>query len=166
MTRIIAVILITLLVAPSASAGPRRGKPINWEKVQKLKAGSKLILTTQGGQPTEVRLLYADDATLFTMRDKSAKLAPRIAVFLQNVGAEWPAVASGEADHVWGELRVSMDGIWSSGEKLYNLGEVVQFSSRSEVKELGVPRTLRAFWIGAAVFGALLLILGLTLEPD
>ena len=31
MTRIIAVILITLLVAPSASAGPRRGKPINWD---------------------------------------------------------------------------------------------------------------------------------------
>ena len=39
MKRIIATILSVLLVAPPASAGEKSGKPIDWQHVQKLKAG-------------------------------------------------------------------------------------------------------------------------------
>ena len=54
--RIIATILVTLLVAPPAFASEKPGKPIDWQKVQTLKAGAKIFLTVSGGQATQVQL--------------------------------------------------------------------------------------------------------------
>ena len=41
MKRVIAMTLIGLLVAPPASAGQKQGKPIDWQKAQKLKARNR-----------------------------------------------------------------------------------------------------------------------------
>ena len=52
MKHIIAVVLIGLLAAPPAAAGQNAGKPIDWQRARKLKAGTEIVLTVTGGQPT------------------------------------------------------------------------------------------------------------------
>ena len=160
------MILVCLLVAPPALAAEKPGKPVAWAKIQTLKAGSTIFVTTGGGKTTKAQLLFADETTLFTMRSESAALPPRIKVFLQNVGAEWPAVARGEKDHDWGDLRVSKDGVFGSDEKLCSLAEVIQLTSRRDVTEIARPRSHRAAWIVLGVVGLLLLGAAIGLEPD
>jgi hypothetical protein len=92
MKRIIALILIVLLVAPPVSARQKPGKPINWQDVQTLKAGTEVVLTVPGGQPSKVRLLFADDATLVTLKPITPKLPGRVEKFLLGVGPAWPGI--------------------------------------------------------------------------
>jgi hypothetical protein len=66
--RHIAMTLVGLLIAQPASAGEKPGKPIDWQKVQTLKSGTEMVLTVTGGQPTKVRLLFADETMIVTLK--------------------------------------------------------------------------------------------------
>jgi hypothetical protein len=139
MKRVIAMLLIALLVAPPASAAQAPDKPIAWEKVQTLKAGSTIFVTT-GGAPTMTQLLFADEATLFTTKTPLTTPPKEVVRALYDVRAEWPAVARGEKDLRRGDLRVSKDGVFGSAGKLYDLADVVQVTSRHEVTQIARAR--------------------------
>ena len=141
MKRVIAMLLIALLVAPPAFAAEKPGEPMAWEKVQTLKAGSTILVTTGGGS-FMTQLLFADEATLFTTNTPLTTLPKEVVRALYDVRAEWPAVARGERDHRRGDLRISKDGVFASAGKLYDLADVVRVTSRQEVTEIAkAPQT-------------------------
>jgi hypothetical protein len=156
MRRILATILICLLVAPPASAGEKPGKRIEWQKAQKLKGGTEIVLTITGGQPAKVRLLFADEATLVTLKPTAPKLPGGVEKFLVGVGPKWPAVLSGSATSTAAPLRVSKDGIFDGDQKLAALADVVQQTPRGDVKEIAKPRG-HGRLIGWLVVGGILL---------
>jgi hypothetical protein len=136
MKRVIAVVLTCLLVAPPASAGQKPVKPMDWQKVQKLDAGTEVIVTVTGGQPTRARLLFVDEATLVTLKATSPKLGGRVEEFLFAVGRRWPAVLNVGLTCEDDPLRVSQRGIFEEDEELAELADVVQQTPRADVVEI------------------------------
>jgi hypothetical protein len=155
MKRVIAMLLIVLLVVPSASAAEKPSTPLAWEQVQELSMGSTIFVTTGRGTPVKAQLLFADEATLFTSKTDVATLPNEVALDLSSVRAEWPSVARGEKDHTWGPLRISKDGVFNGDGKLYDLAAVAQVTSRQEVTQSapaksqvqGKSRTRRVFMV-------------------
>jgi len=125
MKRIIAMILIGLLVAPPTSAGQKHGKPIDWQKVQKLKPGTEIVLTATGGQPTKVRLLFADEATFVTLKATSPKLPGRVQDALFGLGSKWLGILNEGQRQTVDQVRVSQDGIFDRDKKLADLADLV-----------------------------------------
>ena len=153
------MVLIGLLIAPPASAGQTPGKPIEWQKTRSLKAGTEIVLTVAGGEPTKVRLLFADDANIITLKPTTA-LPGRVAKFLLKIGAEWPAVLSGSATSTNASLWVSKDGIFDGDQKLCALACAVQQTARGDVKEIAKPRGHGGLigWLG---LGGILLVVAI-----
>ena len=136
MKRIVAMLLIGLLVAPPASAGQKPGNPIKWQKVQTLKAGTDIVLTLTGGQPSKVRLLFADEAILVTIKTTAPKLPGRVEQFLLSPGNAWPGLLNTGATYTGGSLRVSNGAVFDRDQKLVDLADVVQQTSREDVLEI------------------------------
>ena len=169
MKRIIATILICVLVAPPASAGQKQGKPIDWQKVQTLKARTEIVLTVTGGQPTKVRLLFADDTMIVTLKPTAPKLPGGVEKALFSVGPEWPGIVnSGE---LWSSerVRVSQDGVFDRDKKLADLAEVVRQTPRGNVQALAEPSHSRggvyiAIAVAAGIAFGLFLLFGYSWE--
>jgi hypothetical protein len=163
MKRVIAGLLIGLLVAPPASAGQKQGKPIDWQKAQSLKAGTKIVLTVTEVQPKKARLLFADETALVTLRADAPKLPGGVQKALFSVGAQWPGIFNHGATYSRERVRVSQDGIFDRDKKLAELSDVVQQTPRVSVQQIAeaphshVGRNI-AFVVGVAV-GALLVIM-------
>jgi hypothetical protein len=164
MKRIIATILIGLLVAPPATAGQKSGKPIDWQKAQKLKAGTEIELTVTGGQPTKVRLLFADEAILVTLKPDARKLPGRVRDALFGLGSKWLGILDEGQRGTVDQVRVSQDGIFDRDKKLAELSQVVQQTPRGQVQAISeTPHSKRALYIGIpALVGIVLLILFLS----
>ena len=163
MKSVIAMTLIGMLVAPTESAGQKQGKPIDWQKAQKLKGGTEIVLTVTGSELTKVRLLFADEATLVTLKHTASKLSGGVEKLLFSVGPEWPAIFDTGATYSSERLRVSQDGIFDRDKKLAELSEVVKQTPRGSVQEIAEPphsdagRNI-AIVVGVAV-GVLLIIM-------
>ena len=161
MKRIIAMVLIGLLVAPPASAGQKPNVPIAWQKVQTLRPGTEIVLTLTGGQPTKVRLLFADETALVTMKATAPKLPGSAKETLFRLGRGWPAIFSGST-FIDDRVHVSLAGIFDRDKKLADLADVVQQTPRVEVQQIAesphshVWRNI-AIVVGVAV-GVLLII--------
>lgn len=153
MRRAIAVILSILVVAPSDSLAGKPNKPIDWEKLPTLVPGSEIVVWFTGDGVHKVRLLFADEKMLVTMRPDAPKLPGRAEKLLYRVGTGWPGLAEAGGSFEDGRLRVSGDGIFDDGKKLADLAAVVQRSSRAEVREITAPpgHTSRNVKIGVAV---------------
>ena len=164
MKRVIAMILIGLLVAPPASAGQKQGKPIDWQKAQTLKPGTEVVLTVTRGQPTKVRLLFADDTMIVTLKPTAPKLPGGVAKLLLGVGAQWPAVINTGATYSGEHFLVSQDGVFDRDKKVAELADVVQQTPRAEVREIVGPSShshfVRNFLIGFGVLLGVFLIGG------
>ena len=156
MKRLIAMILICLLVAPPAYAGEKPGKPIDWQKAQTLKAGTEIVLTVAGGQPTKVHVLFVDEATLVTLKPTARQLPGGVERLLFSVGSQWPGIFNTGATYSSERLRVSQDGIFDGDQKVASLADVVQQTSRGDVKEIAKPRG-HGRLIGWLVVGGILL---------
>jgi hypothetical protein len=172
MKRIVALILISLLVAPPASADQSPPKPITWEKAQKLTAGKEILLTITGGQPTTVRFLFADNATLVTRKAGTPPLARNIEQTLLQVGPKWRSVLDGYPVTV-DRVRVSRDGIFDGARRVADLGDVIQETPRADVLSIADPsphrhsNALRNFLIGlAALIAASVLIVAIADRGD
>ena len=161
MKRIISAILVCLLVAPPAFAGQKPNKPISWEKTQKLKPGTELVLTVTGGTPTKVRFLFADDTTLVTLKTTGPKLSARVEEFLFDVGPTWRAIVSGGGMYTLKPLRVTQDGVFDGNQKLAELSEVVQQTRRGDALELSVVRHSRHVKAHVLAIVAILAVVGL-----
>ena len=149
----VAVILIGLLVAPPVSAAQKLGKPIEWQKVQTLKPGTEIVVRFTGGGYRKVRLLFADEKVLITMKPDAPNLPARVERLLYGVGAEWPGLVEGAGSYEDQRLRVSRDGIFDGDKKLVDLADVIQRSPRADVREITTPprHTSRNVRIGVAV---------------
>lgn len=166
MKRLIALFLVGLLVAPPASAGEKPGKPIDWEKVQTLKGGTEIVLTVTASQPTKVRLLFADEATLVTLKPTASKLPGGVQKALFEIGAQWPSILNTGATYSSERLRVSQDGIFNRDTKLAGLADVVRQTPREEVQQVAEPphsHVARHIASAVAVAVGVLLILVATL---
>ena len=162
MKRGIAMVLVGLLVAPSASAGQKQGKPIDWQEAQKLKSGTEIVLTVTGDQPTKVRLLFADEATLLTLKPTAPKLPGGVQKSLFEIGAQWPGILNTGATWSSEHLRVAQDGIFDRDKKLAELSEVVQQTPRGGVQQIAeAPHSHvgRNILIGVGVAVGVLLII-------
>jgi len=162
MRRIIATILIALLVAPPASAGQKQGKPIDWQKTQTLRPGTEIVLTVTGGQPTKVRLLFADEATLVTLKPTARQLPGGVERLLFSVSSQWPGIFNTGATYSSERLRVSQDGIFDRDQKLADLADVVQQTPRAGVQQIAeAPHSHvgRNILIGVGVAVGVLLII-------
>jgi hypothetical protein len=158
MKRVIATVLIVLLIAPPAYAGQKQGKPIDWQKAQQLKPGTKIVLTVTGGQPTNVRLLFADEATLVTLKPTASKLPGGVEKALFSVGPQWPGIVNSGAMWSSERVRVSQDGIFDRDKKLAELSEVVQQTPREQVQAISeTPHSHLGRWIAIAAAAAGLL---------
>ena len=153
MRRAISVILICLLVAPPASAAQNLGKPIEWQQVQTLKPGTELVVRFARGGYRKVRLLFADEKVLFTMKPDAPKLPGRVERLLYGVGAGWPGLVEGAGRFEDRRLRVSRDGIFDGDTKLADLADVIQRSPLADVREITAPlrTTSRDVRIGVVV---------------
>jgi hypothetical protein len=158
MKRVMAMILITLLVVPPASASEKPGKPIDWQKAQTLEPGTEVILTVTGGQPTKLRLLCVDEAALVTRKTTPQALPRRVEELLVKIGPEWSAVLNGSTTITSGPLRVSKDWIFDGDQRLCALADAVQQTARGDVQEIARPRghglltTLTLVALGCVVF--------------
>ena len=114
------------------------------------------MLTVTGGQPTKVHVLFVDEATLVTVKPTAPKLPGGVEKLLVGVGPKWPAVLSGSATSTAAPLRVSKDGIFDGVQKVAALADVVQQTSRGDVKEIAKPRG-HGRLIGWLVVGGILL---------
>lgn len=155
MKRPIATILIGLLVVPPASAGQKPGKPIDWQNVQTLRTGTQIVVTVTGGQPSKVRLLYADETTLVTIKTPSPKLPGRVEQFLLSLGNAWPGLLNTGATYTGESLRVSNGAVFDGDQKLVDLADVVQQTSRRDVLQISeAPHRHigRNILLGVAVF--------------
>jgi hypothetical protein len=148
MKRIIAVVLITLLVAPPVDARQKQSEPIDW---QKLKAGTEIVLTVVNGQPATERVLFVDEAILVTRRTAPPKLPGRVEKFLVGVGSRWPAIFNDGLTCTSDRLRVSQDGVFDGEKRLADLTEVVRYTPRSEVLTISEPPHSHVSWEKAAV---------------
>jgi hypothetical protein len=154
MKRIVVVILIGLLVAPPAWADQKPGKPISWEKVTRLKAGTELIVTATDSPPTKVTLLFADDSLLVTRKSDAPKLPGRVKRALLDVGDRWPGILDGAGSVARDKVRVSPEGIFDGDQKLAELATVVQQTPRGDVRGISETRHSHIglyILIGAAV---------------
>jgi hypothetical protein len=162
MKRITATILIGLLVAPPASAGQKQGKPIEWQKAQKLKPGTEIVLTFTGGQPTKVRLLFADETTIVTIKPTAPKLPGGAEKVLLSVGPQWPSIFNTGVTYSDERLRVSQSGIFDRDKKLADLADVVQQTPRGGIQQIAeAPHSHvgRNILIGVGVAVGVLLII-------
>lgn len=172
MKRAIAVILSCLLIAPPASAGQKRGTPIDWQHARKLKAGTDIVLTVTGGESTTVRLLFADDTMIVTLKPTAPKLPGGVERLLFEVGARWPGIVNAGATYNDGRLRLSEGALFDRDKKLADLADVVQQTPRGGVQELAeaphshVGRNILVA-LGVMV-GVLILVVGLVtgFQPD
>jgi hypothetical protein len=140
MRRIVAIVLMTLLVASPALAEQQQGKRISWEKAQRTEAGTEIVLTVTGGQPTKERLLFADDTMLVTLKASSPELPGRVQKGLLIVGSYWPAILDDGLRYKSGHLRLSQDGVFDDNTKLADLTEVIRHTPRSDVLRLSETR--------------------------
>jgi len=171
MKRIVAVILISLLVAPPASAGQKPAKPLDWEKLKGLRAGTEIMLTVADGQATKVKLLFADDSILVTLKPTEPKLPNRVERPLLEVGSSWPAILEGVKDLRGDRVRVSPEGIFDGDQKVADLADVIQWAPRTdvlavaEVSEVPHSHWIRNIFIAVGIIAAA--IVGLVLiYPD
>ena len=168
MKRKLAVVLIGLLIAPPASAVQKPNNTIDWQRVQKLTAGTEIVLTVTGGQPTKVRLLFADEAALVTLKATDAKLPGRVREVLFGLGAKWPAIFAG-LTYTDDRVRVSQDGVFDHDKKLAEFADVVQQTPRGSVQEIAEPQHSH-FWrnvvIGVTAGAAVVVVLLLRFAPD
>jgi tetrahydromethanopterin S-methyltransferase subunit G len=164
MQRIIAVILIGLLITQPAYAGQKQGKPIDWQKAQQLKGGTEVVLTVTGGQPTKVRLLFADEATLVTLNPTAPKLPGGVKNALFSIGPKWSGILNEGLRQTVDQVRVSRDGIFDRDKKLADLADVVRQTPRGDVQEIAEPphsHIGRNILIGlGVVVGVLILVVG------
>ena len=171
MKRLIAMILIGLLVAPPASAGQKQGEPIDWQRAQTLRPGTELVLTVTGGQPTKVRLLFADEAILITLKPDAPKLPGRVRDALFGLGSKWLGILDEGQRRTVDQVRVSQDGIFDRDKKLADLSDVVQRTPRGGVQQIAAAphsHVGRNIAIGVAVVAGLFiaaLIIGHVTDP-
>lgn len=153
MRRAVSVILICLLVAPPASAAQNIGKPIEWQQVQTLKPGTEIVVRFARGGYRKVRLLFADEKVLFTMKLDAPRLPGRVERLLYGVEDGWPGLVEGAGSYEDQRLRVSRDGIFDGNKRLADLADVIQRSPRADVREITAPprHTSRNVRIGVAV---------------
>jgi hypothetical protein len=162
MQRIVAVILMLLFVAPPVSSGQKPNAPVDWDKVQRLKAGTKITLTVTGNPPTQVRFLFADEATVVTLKPTEPKLAGRVERTLFSIGSQWPAILNSGESVDDGKVRVSREGVFDGTQKVTNLPDLVQQTPREDV--LSIPEVaphshwVRNILIGFAIAVAIVLI--------
>jgi hypothetical protein len=98
-----------------------------------------------------------DEANIVTLKPTALRLPDGVEKFLVGVGPKWPAVLSGGATIAAAPLRVSTDGIFDGDQKLAAFTDVVQQTSRGDVKEIAKPRG-HGRLIGWLVVGGILLL--------
>ena len=153
MKRIVAVILISLLVAPLALADQKPGEPITWEKAQQLKAGTEVWLTVKDGPTTKVKVLFADDSLLVTLKPGTAKLPDRVERTVLMTGSHWPNILYRGGSSITDQVRVSKDGVFDGDRKLADLMQ----TSREDVLAISEPpRQSQWGWIILGVVGAVI----------
>jgi len=151
MKRIVAVILITLLVTPPASAGQGTGKPFTWKAVTRLEAGTEIMFTVTDGPPTKVELLFADDSTLVTLKPGNPKLPRRVERVLLMTGSHWPNILYRGGSNTTDRVRVSKDGVFDGDRKVADLVQ----TPRGDIRGIWEPahsHLIRNIMIGAAAF--------------
>jgi hypothetical protein len=164
MKRIVAVILIILLVAPPASADQEVGKRLNWEQATRQKAGTEIMLTVADSPPAKVKLLFADDSILVTLKPDAPKLPGKLQGALLKVGPDWPVILNGAGNFVRGHVRVSPEGIFDGDQKVAELAAVIQQTPHGDVRGIWEPpsshphRTRNIVIFAAVVAGALFLV--------
>jgi hypothetical protein len=155
MQRIVAVILVILLVAPPASGGQKPNAPVDWDRVERLKAGTKITLTVTGNPPTKVRILFADETTLVTLKPAQPKLAGRVERTLLSIGSKWPAVLNRGESFEDGRVRVLPEGVFDGAQKVANLVDLVQQTPRGDV--LSIPEAVlkppHSHWVRNILIG-------------
>lgn len=152
MRRLIATIFTVLLVAPSASAGQEGGKPSDWQHAQTLTAGTEIVITAIGGGATKVRLLFADETHIVTLRPAAPKLPAGAQKFLLEVGPKWSSIINDGGTYTFEPLRVSQNGIFDGDKKLADLADVIQQTPRADVREILKPSARkRHVWTGLAI---------------
>jgi len=156
MKRIVAVILISLLVAPPASAGQKPGKPITWEKTQQLKAGTEIMLTVKDSPPTKVKVLFADDSLLVTFQATDPKLPGKVQRALLEVGDRWPSILNSGTSVARDEVRVSSEGIFDGDQKVAELAAVVQQTPRGDV--LGISEAPHSHQVRNVIIGVVVTV--------
>ena len=155
MKRPIAILLVSLLLAPPVSA--RQNKPLEWPQVRKLRPGAEVMLTVSGGQPAKVQFLSADDAVLVTFKATALRLPQD---FVVGLGHHWQAIVDDAATYRFDRLRVSQEGLFDHDRKLAALEDLVLQTPRGEVVEVVVQPSWWSRnwgWFVPAVVGVLLL---------
>ena len=152
MKRIVAAVLITLLAAPPAPAAQKQPKPIDW---QKLRTGTKIVLTTTEAQAVTERVVYVNESVLVTRKAAPPRLPERVEKALLDAGSWWPDVFNHGATSKSGSVRASLEGVFDGDKKLAELAEVVRYTPRADVLSISEPPHSHAGWwvlIGVVAF--------------
>jgi len=125
----------------SAAGGPSLAQdhltPENWAQLRQTQPGTELSVTLKGHRPAKVRLLFANDSTLFVLDPTDVKLARRVERVLIQLTDSWPGLVSGSVSYrQLDDVRVTKDGVFDHGRKIGALSQVVKTVAREDVSDV------------------------------
>jgi hypothetical protein len=108
--------------------------------VRKLTAGTEVVVTVQGSQPSKRYVVQADDSdlTVLNLTDPTLPRAARRA--LLDMASNQPEYFKGQKGaFVDKEVRVGPDGVFVADRKVADLGQIVERIPRTDVSEIRSP---------------------------
>jgi hypothetical protein len=98
---------------------------LDWSHVRKLDYGTGVAVALKDGRHLALRLLGADESTLFGVQPLEAKLPGRAERVLTDVGVSWTRILTGDTI-VAGHVRFSLEGIFDGDRKVANVQRLLR----------------------------------------
>src|SRR5262245_32056091 len=156
MKRTVSVMLIACVVAlPLTGCAARRGPRVvgetsggrmesesDWSRVSRLQPAAEIAVTLNGATPASRNFVTASDSALLVLNLTAPALPSGAARTLRGMAAEHPdyivsALTTGAFRH--DNVTIGREGVFVSGRKVAEMGQIVERISRDDVNEIWGP---------------------------
>ena len=161
MKRLVAVVLVSLLVAPPMTAAQPPAGQSDWSRVRKVGYGTSILVTLDDGRRLALRVLGADESALYGFQTLEGKLTGRVERTLADVSATWTRILTGSII-VNDKVRISLDGIFDDGRKVAD----VQQAPRDGIRMISGPVRQRGSARSAAILAGIGGFIGLSMAAS
>jgi hypothetical protein len=121
----------------AATARTRSRRSSDWAEVIRLASGEKVAITIRGGEPGPRYVLSADQSVITTLNAADVTLPSAVRAALRETVSMHPDyftnLQKGGTLLLDGNVLISRDGLFQSGQRLADFGRVVVQNQRSEV---------------------------------
>ena len=111
MAALVGVVLLAPALVGAQVNTSRGARTPDWGKVCTLEPGTEITLTVKDSPPAKVRVLFADETTVVTLRATAPSLPRRVKQVLFELGPKWSGIVNDGQRHTVYQVRVSQEGI-------------------------------------------------------